>query len=90
MTTPLPRLARTIPDGYDPGRRLLAAIVVCAVRDVFAPAANVTWDDRMTAQLFLQQNADLVADLAGVSIPQVKEVLASVPAAPIQLPLIEV
>lgn len=67
MTVSFPRMARTVPNDYDHGRRLLAAIVVCAVRDVLAPAATVTLDDRMTAQLFLQQNADLVADLAGVS-----------------------
>jgi len=80
-------MARTVPSSSDPARRLLAAVVVCAVRDVLAPAANVSMDDRMSAHLFLQQNVDLVANLAGVNANQVQAILDSVPPMPVQLPL---
>jgi len=87
MKTTLPRMPRTLPNDYDPGRRLLAAVVVCAVRDHITPGADVTTDEQMSARLFLYQNLDLVADLAGVRPKQVKTMLDTVPTAPVQLPL---
>lgn len=61
------RISGELPAQYDPLRRLLAAVAVLAVTDYIRPPKNLSIRDRATAEIFVQENTALLADLAQVN-----------------------
>lgn len=68
MTISIPRrISGNLPANYDPIRRLFAAVAVLAVTDYIRPTKHLSGRDRTTAKMFIQENTDLIADLAQVN-----------------------
>jgi hypothetical protein len=68
-----PRLPRQIPEQYDPYRRLLAAVVLRAIRDVKHAIHGGS------ARLFLSECSDLSSQFAGIPEPKIKQLLGDTP-----------
>lgn len=61
----------SLPPDYDPGRRLVAAVVVRAIRDYFEPGGDVTAGEWGTAEIFLRSE-DCKSVLVELGIPVFK------------------
>jgi len=63
----------SLPELYDPWRRLLAAVVLRAVCDVVAPSQQLAERDRASAQLFLlDRSVEAFMSDTGLWLPWVK------------------
>ncbi|MEM7028009.1 MAG: hypothetical protein AAF629_00345 [Chloroflexota bacterium] len=67
---PIRQIFHQLPDHYDPWRRLLAAVTLRSVLDVYQPAAKLSQRDWISATHFLRDQSvkQLLQDM-NVSVP---------------------
>lgn len=71
----IPRTPKLVPETFDPHRRLLAAIVIRAIKDVARPPQNLSPAERQSARSFVENQTDLIAAFAQTSELKIKQLL---------------
>lgn len=71
-----PKRSTVLPDQYDPGKRLLAAVVLRAVEDHIYPPRDLTPEERQSAAEFLySENGRVFMDYLNIPAGKVQQTL---------------
>ena len=71
-----PKRSTVLPEEYDPGKRLIAAVVLKAVEDHFYPPRDLTPAERQSAAEFLaSEEACALIEYLNIPVGKVKQTL---------------